>query len=288
MKQKIAWHYWCGIRDADRLGVRYIRYCLISVNSLISVGKVNPKDIYITIESKFLDNDYGRKILKTGVNILEAPSYLNYSKQISYYKLIQQHPEYDKIVQIDTDTMVTDESIIEKIEKLDKCININWAGSAMTYGLIKGRDGQKHKNNNTFCISPLEPDHPNHAARYERSKYESFKDLLKIQFDVDLDFLVEKTKEQGKVFGHLYVLIPKLLDDDFWKFILLINFFFEDDEVAFRFAETHFNLEFRPLGRITSQAQSIDDFERMKGIIHFPNKDEELDQWAEEISQSIF
>ena len=44
---------------------------------------------------------------------------------------------------------------------------------------------------------------------------------------------------------------------------------------------------FRPLGRITSQAQRIDDFERMKGIIHFPNKDEELDQWAEEISQSI-
>ena len=58
--------------------------------------------------------------------------------------------------------------------------------------------------------------------------------------------------------------------------------------MAFRFAETHFNLEFRPLGRITSQAQCIDDFERMKGIIHFPNKDEELDQWAEEISQSIF
>ena len=285
--QKIAWHYWCGIRDADKHGIRYIRYCLISLNSLISTGKVSPKDIYITIESKFLNNEYGNKILKTGVNILEAPCYLNYSKQISYYRLIQQHPEYNKIVQIDTDTMVTDELIIKKIEDLDKCININWAGSAMTHGLITNRDGQKHRNNNSFCISPAKPTHPNHAAKYERSKYESFKDLLKIQFDADLDYLVEQTKQQGKTLGHLYVLIPKLLTADFWKFILLINFFFEDDEVAFRFAETQFNLTFGRLGKITQQAHHVDDFNKMKGIIHFPNKDNELDEWAESISKNI-
>jgi len=286
-KQKIAWHYWCDLDYDSKNGLRYIRYCLISLNSLIIVGKVNPADIYITTKSKFLNNEYGNKILKMGVNILEAPCYLNYSKQISYYQLIQKHPDYDKIVQIDTDTMVTDEDIIQKIERLDKCININWAGSAMTYPLITNRDGQKHRNNNSFCISPVKPEHRNHAAKYERSKYESFKDLLKIQFDADLDTLVEKTKQQGKALGHLYVLIPNLLSADFWRFILLLNFFFQDDEVALRFAETQFNLNFGKLEQITHQANHIDDFNKMKGIIHFPNKDDELNKWAELTCDSL-
>tara|TARA_Y100001938_G_scaffold150861_1_gene243919 strand:- start:5054 stop:5929 length:876 start_codon:yes stop_codon:yes gene_type:complete len=280
-KQKIAWHYWCDLDYNSENGFRYIRYCLISLNSLIIVGKVNPADIYITTKSKFLNNEYGNKILKMGVNILEAPCYLNYSKQISYYQLIQKHPDYDKIVQIDTDTILTDKDIIEKIEKLDKCININWAGSAMTYNLITNRDGQKHRNNNSFCISPVKPKHPNHAAKYERSKYESFKDLLKIQFNADLDTLVEKTKQQGKALGHLYVLIPKLLSADFWRFMLLLNLFFQDDEVALRFAETHLNLRFGRLNNITHQAHDTDDFKLKKGIIHFPHKDEDLDEWAE-------
>ena len=282
---KIVWHYWCGIKNHP---TRYVKYLLISINSLINVGNVNPKDIYVTIDNSLLKSNYGEIIKNFGVNILEAPTYPNYSKQIGYYNLLRSDTwrnDIDKLVQIDCDTIITDSNILDKISNLKGCVNIDPSGHLNLYETIIHRDGQKQRGNSTFSISPLNPNPP-HSG--DPIRYACFKDLLSLVYDIDLDYLLEKSKGEMLPIGFCYVLSPKDLPKEFFKFLAFLNFFFEDDEAALAFAKFYFGLKYSDMNsdhinrnsdkNIIFNASTTDCFNRLKGIVHFPNKDDLLDE----------
>ena len=219
---KIRWHYWCGTKNHP---IRYVKYLLISINSLINVGNVNPKDIYVTIDKSLLKSNYGEAIKNFGANILEAPVYLNYSKQIGYYNLLNScGNDVDKLVQIDCDTIITDENILDKISNLKGCVNLDISGHIGLYETIIRRDGQKQRGNSNFSISPLNPNTP-HSG--DPVRYACFKDLLSLVYDIDLDEFLEKSKQEMLPIGFCYVLSPKELPKEFFKFLAFLNFFFE-------------------------------------------------------------
>lgn len=282
LTMNIVWHYWCGTKShVDR----YVKYLLISVDSLINVGHIEPKDIYITIENSLLNSEYGQVIKKLGVNILEAPIYKNYSKQISYHRLIQYKPDIDKLIQIDCDTIITDSNILEKISNLSGCVNIDTSGSTGLYDTIINRDGQKQRGNSIFSISPLNPNPP-HSG--DPIRYECFKDFLSVVYNLNLDEILEKSKSMMLPIGFCYVLSPKELPKDFFRFLSFFNFFFEDDEAGLSFAKFYFCLDYQTLNsdftnranykNVTFQAQNTNCFNKYKGIIHFPSKDDGIDE----------
>jgi hypothetical protein len=289
---RIAWHYWCGTKSHP---IRYIKYLLISIGSLIDIGKVNPKDIYVTIDSSLLQSNYGNSIKNFGVNILEAPVYPNYSKQIGYYNLLNScGNDIDKLVQIDCDTIITDPDILIKISNLNGCVNIDSSGHLNLYETIIHRDGQKQKGNSNFSISPLDPNPP-HSG--DPIRYSCFRDLLSLVYDIDLDNLLEKSKSEMLPIGYCYVLSPKDLPKEFFKFLSFFNFFFEDDEAGLAFAKFYFNLKYSDMNsdhinrnsdkNIIFNASTTDDFNRLKGIVHFPNKDDLLDEEMTQMADDI-
>jgi hypothetical protein len=286
---RIAWHYWCGTKNHP---IRYVKYLLISIDSLINIGNVSPKNIYVTIDNLLLKSNYGEAIKNFGVNILEAPVYLNYSKQIGYYNLLRSDKrgnDIDKLVQIDCDTIITDPNILDKISNLEGCVNLDPSGHINLYETIIRRDGQKQRGNSTFSISPLNPNPP-HSG--DPIRYACFKDLLSLVYDIDLDELLEKSKQEMLPTGFCYVLSPKELPKEFFKFLSFFNFFFEDDEAGLSFAKFYFNLQYSDMNsdhinrnsdkNIIFNASTSNCFNNLKGVVHFPNKDEEID---EEMSQ---
>jgi hypothetical protein len=288
----IAWHYWCGTKSHPD---RYVKYLLISLDSLINIGQINSKNIYITIEQKLLNSDYGNAIKNFGVNILEAPVYPNYSKQIGYYNLLNScGNNIDKLVQIDCDTIITDKNILEKISNLKGCINIDTSGHINLYETIIHRDGQKQEGNSNFSISPLNPNPP-HSG--DPVRYACFKDLLALVYNIDLDELLEKSKSEMLPIGFCYVFSPKELPKEFFKFLAFLNFFFEDDEAGLVFAKFYFNLKYSDLNsdhinrnnnqNIIFNASTTNCFNRFNGIVHFPNKDDIIDEEMTQIANDI-
>jgi hypothetical protein len=274
---KIVWHYWCGTKNHP---IRYVKYLLISIDSLINVGNVSPKDIYVTIDNLLLTSNYGEAIKTFGVNILQAPVYPNYSKQIGYYNLLNIcENNIDKLVQIDCDTIITDANILDKISNLKGSVNIDPSGHINLYETILRRDGQKQRGNSNFSISPLNPNPP-HSG--DPIRYACFKDLLNLVDNINLDELLEKSKSEMLPIGFCYVFSPKELPKEFFKFLAFLNFFFEDDEVGLAFAKFHFNLKYSHLNsdhaNIIFSAENISCFNRLKGIVHFPNKDDFIDE----------
>jgi hypothetical protein len=280
----IAWHYWCVTKSHPD---RYVKYLLISLDSLINIGQINPKDIYITIEQKLLNSDYGNAIKNFGVNILKAPVYPNYSKQIGYYNLLNSYVnnDIDKLVQIDCDTIITDSNILDKISSLEGCVNIDPSGHVNLYETIIRRDGQKQRGNLNFSISPLNTNPP-HSG--DPIRYACFKDLLNLVYDVNLDELLEKSKSEMLPIGFCYVFSPKDLPKEFFKFLAFLNFFFEDDEAGLAFAKLYFKLKYSDMNsdhvnrnsenNIIFNSKNTSCFNKLKGIVHFPNKDNAIDE----------
>jgi len=287
----IAWHYWCGTKNHIDM---YVKYLLISVDSLIRVGNVNPKDIYATIEKSLMNNDYFKAIKVSGINILHAPSYRNYSKQICYYNLLQKNKNIDKLVQIDCDTIITDNNILEKISSLKGCVNIDYSADLNVYKTIVHRDGQKQKGNSILSISPLNTNTPHSGHPI---KYACLKDLLLITYNVDLDYLLEKSKSEMLPIGFCYVFSPKELPEGFFGFLAFLNLFFEDDEVGISFAKFYFNLTYSNLNsdhtninnnrNIIFNSKKMSCFNNFKGIVHFPNKDDLIDKDTTGLADAI-
>lgn len=288
----IKWHYWCGTKNHPE---RYIKYLLISVDSLINIGKIKPEDIYVTIEEDLLESLYGLYIKKLGINVLTAPAYRNYSKQISYHKLIKQFPNIDKLVQIDCDTLVTDRNILEKISDLTGCLNIDVIPDINMYDTIQRRDGQKQTNNTIFSIGTenINPPHSNTNIQ----KYNAFKDYCCLIHNLDLESFIQYSKTELLPVGFAYVLSPKNLPFNFFEFLSSLNFFFEDDEMGLIMAKFMFNLKYEDLNKnkinkysdenIKFQAKTTIDFEKYKGIVHFPTKDDLIDQETTERANRI-
>jgi hypothetical protein len=289
---KIVWHYWCGTKNHP---IRYVKYLLISIDSLINIGNVSPKNIYVTIDDSLLKSNYGEAIKNFGVNILKSPVYPNYSKQIGYYNLLNSRGnDIDKLVQIDCDTIVTDANILGKISNLKGCVNIDTSGHINLYETIIRRDGQKQRGNLNFSISPLNPNPP-HSG--DPIRYACFKDLLSLVYNIDLDELLEKSKEEMLLIGYCYVFSPKELPREFFKFLAFLNFFFEDDEAGLAFAKLHFNLKYSDMNsdnvnrnnekNIIFNSSNINCFNKLKGIVHFPSKDESIDEEMTQRANSI-
>lgn len=266
---KIAWHYWCGTKSHPD---RYIKYLLISLDSLIKKGKVDAKDIYVTIEPDLLQSVYGRALIKYKINLLEAPLYRNFSKQTGFCRLVQQHPDIEKIVQIDCDTIVTDE-INKKIEGLQGSLNIDPSGHLFAFDTLLRRDGQRHKGQTLFSLSPE-----------RKTEQSAFKDLLKIAFpQANLDEWIERSKTEKLLVGCLYVMNVRALGPEFFELQKFLNLFFEDDEILLAFSRFCLGLTYDPINKnhvnrqddanILFNAKTTEDFNKFKGIIHFPSND---------------
>ena len=284
---KIAWHYWCGHSEytREKFGDKYVKFLCISVESLINNGNVDPKDIYITIDSLFLnETKYGRYLQSLNLNFLDVPLYRNYSKQIAYYNLLNKYPDLDRIAQIDCDTYVTIPNASEVIKSMSGPINMDYAHDKTVDNLIRHRNGQLFGNNACFGIN-------RHTLR--KCRYHSFRDFLKIAHDIDLDTLLDMAERKPAPCGFFYVLHPKELPEEFFKFLSIFNFFFQDDEIAIALAEVYFDIkvpiETRAQVRdIKFGASVIEEIKTTKNkIVHFPNKDNEIihemTRWADKI-----
>lgn len=277
--QKILWHYFCR----NFLSDRYTKYLLISVHSLIDTGKVDPKDIFISLDGPpNFENKYLQKIMGYGVNITIAPRYKNHSKATNLCRVIKEHKDADKVVQIDCDTLITDSDIISKISNLDGAVNhttINWPITKV----FDSRDGLKHP---TFGAEHFvgSADHSRNLlfsiCQKNKARHEAFKDFMGLAFDMDLEAIIEKLKAESRMFvGYAFVLSPKIIPEKFFKFISILDLFFGDDEMIFTLAREYSGLEYSDInrnGRIVTGAVTVADFNKYKGIVHFPVKDEEI------------
>lgn len=276
---KILWHYFCR----NFLNDKYTKYLLISINSLIETAKINPKDILVSLDGPpNFDNIYLQKIMSYGVEITKAPRYKNHSKTTNLCRVIREHKDADKVVQIDCDTIITDVNILNKISNLDGPINhttINWPITKV----FDSRDGLKHP---TFGSEHFigSADHSRNLlfsiCKNNQTRYEAFKDFMKLTFDMDLEATIEKLKMENRMFvGYAFVLSPKIIPEKFFKFISILDLFFGDDEMIFTLGREYSGLKYLDINRnerIVIGAQTIDDFNKYKGIIHFPVKDEEI------------
>ena len=287
---RILWHYFCR----NFLSDKYTKYLLISIHSLITTGKVNPQDIFISLDSPpDFNNAYLQKIIGYGVNIEKTPRYKNHSKATNLCRVIKENKDADKIVQIDCDTIITDSDIIRKISNLDGAVNhttINWPITKV----FDSRDGLKHPG---FGAEDYigSADHSRNLlfsiCKKNQARYEAFKDFMKLMFDMDLEATIEKLKKESRMFvGYTFVLSPKIIPEKFFKFISILDLFFGDDEMIFTLAREYCDLEYSDInrnGRIVVGAQTIADFNKYKGIVHFPVKDEEIIEPINEIIHKI-
>lgn len=286
----IVWHYWCGAKPG--VDDRYVRYLLLSVNSLIKIGGVDPQKIYITIDDRMLNSQYGLGVKKLGVNFQLAPPYRNFSKQYGFSKIVKDNPCIDRIVQIDCDTIVSKTKIEEEIALLDSCISINTSDDVNLYDIIVSRNGQPHSTNTIMGMSP------------KCNNYSVFRDLMRITFNANTDAWLECTTREYIFHGHAYVINPQKLSWDFFRFLSLMNLFFEDDEAGLSFARFHFNLEYGKVNPLNVQkgtfndsrnlsfiAPNLEQFDKLCGIIHYPQKTDhvhnEMLRRAEEVLKTI-
>jgi hypothetical protein len=288
--QKILWHYFCR----NFLSDRYTKYLLISIHSLIVTGQVNPQDILVSLDAPLnFDNIYLQKIMSYGVDIAKAPRYKNHSKATNLCRVIKEHKDADKVVQIDCDTLITDSDIISKISNLDGAVNhttINWPITKV----FDSRDGLKHP---TFGAEHFvgSSDHSRNLlfsiCKNNQARYEAFKDFMGLTFDMDLEATIEKLKAESRMFvGYAFVLSPKIIPEKFLKFISILDLFFGDDEMIFTLAREYCDVEYSDInrnGRIVVGAQTVDDFNKYKGIVHFPVKDEEIIEPINEMISKI-
>jgi hypothetical protein len=288
--QKILWHYFCR----NFLSDRYTKYLLISIHSLIETGKVDPKDIFVSLDGPpNFENTYLQKIMGYGVNITKAPRYKNHSKATNLCRVIKEHKDADKVVQIDCDTLITDSDIISKISNLDGAVNhttINWPITKV----FDSRDGLKHP---TFGAEHFvgSADHSRNLLfsirKNNQARYEAFKDFMELMFDMDLEATIEKLKTESRMFvGYAFVLSPKIIPEKFLKFISILDLFFGDDEMIFTLAREYSGLEYLDInrnGRIVTGAVTMEDFNRYKGIVHFPVKDEEIIEPINKMAEEI-
>jgi hypothetical protein len=277
--QKILWHYFCR----NFLNDRYTKYLLISIHSLITTGKVNPQDILVSLDAPpNFDNIYLQKIMSYGVDIAKAPRYKNHSKATNLCRVIKEHKDADKVVQIDCDTLITDSDIISKIANLDGAVNhttINWPITKV----FDSRDGMKHP---TFGVD-LDIHKADHSRnllfsirKHNQARYGAFSHFMDLTFDMDLESVIKKLEQENRMFvGYAFVLNPNIIPEKFFRFISILDLFFGDDEMIFTLAREYSGLEYFDInrnGRIVTGAVTMADLTKYKGIVHFPVKDEEI------------
>jgi hypothetical protein len=300
--QKIIWHYFC--RNTKPNTNKYLKYLMISIDSLIKVGGVDPKDIFVSLDiPENLISIYLEKILSYKINIRKAPIYKNHSKTINLCNTIKENKDIDKIVQIDCDTLITDVDIVSKIAKLESAVHhttIGWPINKVfldrdglrhpTWGAehITGT-GQDHSRNLLFSVANEDGGKNCKAHRAER--YAAFKDFMNIVFDFNLDVAIESLKPETRMMvGYLVVFSPKLIPENYFRFISTLDLFFSCDETVWTLGRLYSGLVYGDVNKedkIVHEAVSVEDFKKLKGIIHFPVKDEKIEKDIDKMAQEI-
>jgi len=294
--QKIIWHYFC--RNTKPGVDKYLKYLLISLDSLINIGQVDPKDIYITLDiPDNFTNIYLDKILTYKTNIRQAPIYKNHSKNTNLYNLLKEHRNIDKIVQIDVDTLITDPSIINKISNLEGVVSHTTTGWPIAKA-IESRDGMRHPTFGAEHIPGTGRDHSrNLLFSVSRDniescqRYASFKHFLNLVFNFDLESALNQLKNENRMMvGYAVVFSPKIIPESYWKFVATLDLFFACDETIWSLARVYSGLVYNDVNskeKIVHGAVTIEDFNKLKGIIHFPVKDDEIENDINNIANKI-
>jgi hypothetical protein len=293
--QRIVWHYFC--RNQKPETDKYLKYLMISIDSLINTGGVSPKDIFVSLDipddlkSVWLD-----KILSYKINIRKTPQYKNFSKNLSLYYTIKENPNIDKIVQIDCDTFITDNQIISKINELEGAVNHTTMGWPITK-VFDSRDGMKHP---TFSAEHYKGAGSVHSRNLlfsvsqqpeAKERYASFKTFMEIVFDFDLDEAIDYLRpEERMLVGYLVVFNVQMLSEKYLKFISTLDLFFGCDETILTLARIYSGIPYHDINsktKIVHRSSSIEDFKKLKGIIHFPVKDDDIQEDINLIANNI-
>ncbi len=300
--QKIIWHYFC--RNTKPNNDKYIKYLMISLDSLIKVGGVDPKDIFVSLDiPENFKNIYLERILDYQVNIRKVPIYKNHSKTINLCKVIKENSDIDKIVQIDCDTLITDSDIVSKITKLEGAVHHTTVGWTINQAFLD-RDGLRHPTFGAEHIQGTSRDHSRnllfsvanadggkYCGPYRAERYASFKYFMSTVFNFDLDAAIESLKSETRMMvGYLVVFSPKDIPDDYFRFISTLDLFFSCDETIWTLGRLYSGLIYSDVNekeKIVHGAVTIEDFKKKKGIVHFPVKDEEIEKDIDIIAQEV-
>jgi len=300
--QKIIWHYFC--RNTKPNADRYLKYLMISLDSLIKVGGVDPKDIFVSLDvPENYNNIYLEKILSYEVNIRKVPIYKNHSKTINLCNTIKENKDADKIVQIDCDTLITDNDLISKIARLEGAVHHTTIGWTINQALLD-RDGLRHPtfgaehipgtgrdHSRNLLFSVANEDGGKYCGPHRAERYASFKYFMDIVFDFDLDGAIESLKSETRMMvGYLVVFSPKNIPDNYFKFISTLDLFFSCDETIWTLGRLYSGLIYRDVNekeKIVHGAVTIGDFKNLKGVVHFPVKDEEIEKDIDQMAQEI-
>ena len=277
---------------------------MISLDSLIKIGGVDPKNIFVSLDiPKNFSSIYLDQVISYGINIRKVPIYKNHSKTINLYHTIKENKDIDKIVQIDCDTLITDSDIISKISSLEGEVNHTTIAWSINKVFID-RDGLKHPCFGAECIPGLAHDHSRNllfsvanedggklCSPYRAERYASFKEFMDVVFDFDLDSAIESLKSETRMMvGYVVVFSPKIIPDSYFKFISTLDLFFACDETIWTLGRVYSGLVYHDINKkekIVHGAATIKDFKKLKGIIHFPVKDEEIEKDIDQIAQEI-
>jgi hypothetical protein len=298
--KKIIWHYFC--RNTKPNTDKYLKYLMISIDSLIKVGGVDPKDIFVSLDvPENLISIYLEKVLSYKVNIRKAPIYKNHSKTINLCNAIKENRDIDKIVQIDCDTLITDGDIVSKIAKLEGAVHHTTIGWRINQAIID-RDGFKHPtfgaehilgtdryHSKNLLFSVANEDGGKYCGLYRSERYASFKDFMNIVFDFNLDAAIESLKSETRMMvGYLVVFSPNNIPKDYFRFISTLDLFFSCDETIWTLGRLYSGVVYSDVNKeekIVHGAMNIEDFKKLKGIIHFPVKDEEIEKDIDKMAQ---
>lgn len=277
---------------------------MISLDSLIKVGGVDPGDIFVSLDVPDGFKDiYLDKIISYGVNIRKVPIYKNHSKTTNLCNTIKENKNIDKIVQIDCDTLITDSDIITKIAALEGAVNHTTMGWSINKVFID-RDGFRHPtfgaehipgtggdHSRNLLFSVANEDGGKYCGPYRAERYASFKDFMNMVFDFDLDGAIESLKAEARMMvGYLVVFSPKDIPDDYFRFISTLDLFFSCDETIWTLGRLYSRLIYNDINKkekIVHGAVNIEDFKKLKGIVHFPVKDEEIEKDIDQMAQEI-
>lgn len=199
---------------------RYAKYAVICIHSLIYRGNVDPRDIVFSVAPELINDDAVKLIDKLGVQMFSYTRHQFPTGKFSLVNEIFRHLKPDKIVQLDTDLVLTQD--IDLTEVFCQIGDTEENPSVMAY-----KANNIHNPKQTFaersCLSIpgfRYTDDPVSFARYGA--------FVKAHFQFELEDFIHWLEEGKWPFGGIII-----FDRDrpsLWKEMLLFNWFTTCDE----------------------------------------------------------
>lgn len=216
----IAYHYLC-INSSP-----YVKFIVPSIHFLIHEGKVDPKQIFVSMNDATINSPYTALIRKLGVtSIWWMPNQLGF-KICGTEKIFMENPDVSHVVQIDSDIYLhgLSESLDDRLSPyLDE--KMTWSlYEQETLHMWKARcRGHSLNNFNVYHEDPRDPGFAR-ACKFYR-----------LVFGVDMGEFLEWIKNRGSqwAWGDFVLINRKTVQTQFWRIIHIHDFLSIDDESAF-------------------------------------------------------